>query len=138
MQELSYSNIKVGDQASFAKTISESDIYQFAGITGDFNPLHVDNEFAKNSFFKERIAHGILTAGFISSVIGMKLPGKNTIYLSQNLKFMAPVKIGDTIKAEVTVLEKVDKKKILVLQTRVKNQHGEIVVDGEATVMKKG
>lgn len=138
MQELSYSNIKVGDQASFAKTISESDIYQFAGITGDFNPLHVDNEFAKNSFFKERIAHGILTAGFISSVIGMKLPGKNTIYLSQNLKFIAPVKIGDTIKAEVTVLEKIDKKKILVLQTRVKNQHGETVVDGEATVMKKG
>lgn len=138
MQELSYSDIKVGDQASFAKTISESDIYQFAGITGDFNPLHVDSEFAKNSFFKERIAHGILTAGFISSVIGMKLPGKNTIYLSQNLKFMAPVKIGDTIKAEVTVLEKIDKKKILVLQTRVKNQQGEIVVDGEATVMKKG
>jgi 3-hydroxybutyryl-CoA dehydratase len=138
MQELSYSDIKVGDQASFAKTISESDIYQFAGITGDFNPLHVDNEFAKNSFFKERIAHGILTAGFISSVIGMKLPGKNTIYLSQNLKFMAPVKIGDTIKAEVTVLEKIDKKKILVLQTKVKNQLGDTVVDGEATVMKKG
>lgn len=137
MQELSYMDINVGDHASFSKTISESDIYQFAGITGDFNPLHVDNEFAKTSPFKERIAHGLLSAGFISSVIGMKLPGINSIYLTQNLKFLGPVKIGDTVKAEVKVLEKIDRKKIIRLQTLVKNQHGEIVVDGEATVMKK-
>ncbi|AGK53910.1 MAG: acyl dehydratase [Bacillus sp. (in: firmicutes)] len=137
MQELSYMDINVGDHASFSKTISESDIYQFAGITGDFNPLHVDNEFAKNSIFKERISHGLLTAGFISTVIGMKLPGVNSIYLTQNLKFLGPVKIGDTVKAEVKVLEKIDRKKIIRLQTLVKNQHGEIVVDGEATVMKK-
>lgn len=137
MQELSYMDINVGDHASFSKTISESDIYQFAGITGDFNPLHVDNEFAKNSIFKERISHGLLTAGFISTVIGMKLPGVNTIYLTQNLKFLGPVKIGDTVKAEVKVLEKIDRKRIIRLQTLVKNQHGDIVIDGEATVMKK-
>lgn len=137
MQELTYNDINVGDQASFSKTISESDIYQFAGITGDFNPLHVDKEFARESIFKERIAHGILTSGFISTVIGTQLPGINTIYLSQNLKFLAPVKIGDTIIAEVKVLEKIDQKKIIRLHTSVKNQHGKTVIDGEATVMKK-
>lgn len=136
MQELSYKDINVGDQASFSKTISESDIYHFAGITGDFNPLHVNSEYAKNTIFKERVAHGILTAGFISTVLGMKLPGVNSIYLSQNLKFLAPVKIGDTVCAEVTVLEKIDRKQIIRLQTVVKNQHGVTVVDGEATVMK--
>ncbi len=137
MHELTYEEIKVGDQASFSKTISESDIYQFAGITGDFNPLHVDKEYAKQTLFKERIAHGILTAGFISSVIGMKLPGINTIYLSQNLKFIAPVHIGDTVTATVTVLEKIDKKKIILLQTTVVNQRGETIIDGDAAVMKK-
>lgn len=137
MQELTYDEIKVGDQASFTKTISESDIYQFAGITGDFNPLHVDKEFASHSLFKERIAHGILTAGFISSVIGMKLPGTNSIYLSQNLKFKAPVMIGDTVTAQVTVLEKIDKKKIILLQTTVINQRGETIIEGDASVMKK-
>lgn len=137
MQELTYDEIKVGDQASFTKTISESDIYQFAGITGDFNPLHVDKEFASHSLFKERIAHGILTAGFISSVIGMKLPGTNSIYLSQNLKFKAPVMIGDTVTAQVTVLEKIDKKKIILLQTTVVNQRGETIIEGDASVMKK-
>jgi 3-hydroxybutyryl-CoA dehydratase len=137
MHELTYEDIKVGDKASFSKTISESDIYQFAGITGDFNPLHVDKEYAKNTLFKERIAHGILTAGFISSVIGMKLPGINTIYLSQNLKLLAPVHIGDTVTATVSVLEKIDKKKVILLQTTVVNQRGEIIIDGDAAVMKK-
>ncbi|MDQ0213985.1 3-hydroxybutyryl-CoA dehydratase [Oikeobacillus pervagus] len=137
MGELTYEDIKVGDQASVTKTVSEADIYQFAGITGDFNPIHVDKEFAKDTVFKERIAHGILTGGFISTVIGMKLPGKNSIYLSQNFNFKAPVKIGDTVKAEVTVLEKIDKKKIILLETIVRNQHGEVVIDGGATVMKK-
>lgn len=137
MQGIPYEDLKIGDEASFSKTISESDIYHFAGITGDFNPLHVDQEFAKTTIFKERITHGILTAGFISTVIGMKLPGINTVYLSQNLNFLAPVKIGDTVTAQVTVIEKIDKKKIIRLQTIVKNQHDEVVINGEATVMKK-
>lgn len=131
-----YEDIQIGDKASFTKTISESDIYQFAGITGDYNPVHINTEYANQSVFKERVAHGILTAGFISAVLGTKLPGTDTIYLSQNLDFKAPVKIGDTVTAEVEVLEKKDRKKIIRLRTIVKNQLNVIVVDGEAVVMK--
>ncbi|MFJ7736639.1 MaoC family dehydratase [Lysinibacillus sp. NPDC097287] len=132
----SYEEIHIGDKASFTKTISESDVYQFAGITGDFNPVHVNSEYANQTIFKERIVHGILTAGFISAVLGTKLPGTDTIYLSQKVDFKAPVKIGDTVTAEVEVLEKKDRKKIIRLRTIVKNQLDEIVVDGEAVVMK--
>ncbi|KOS68396.1 enoyl-CoA hydratase [Lysinibacillus contaminans] len=131
-----YEDIQIGDKASFTKTISESDVYQFAGITGDFNPVHINSEYANQTVFKERVAHGILTAGFISAVLGTKLPGTDTIYLSQNLDFKAPVKIGDTVTAEVEVLEKKDRKKIIRLRTIVKNQLNVIVVDGEAVVMK--
>lgn len=136
-KELTYEDIQVGDQAVFSKTITDFDIYQFAGLTGDFNPMHIDNEFAKDTFFKERIAHGLLTGSFISTVLGMKLPGPNSIYLSQNFKFVAPVKVGDTVKAIVEVIEKRDEKKIIKLITRVWNQRQEMVVDGEAVVMKK-
>jgi 3-hydroxybutyryl-CoA dehydratase len=132
-----YEDIQVGDTAVFSKTITDYDIYQFAGLTGDFNPMHIDNEFAKGTFFKERIAHGLLTGSFISTVLGMKLPGPNSIYLSQNFKFLAPVKIDDTIKATVEVVEKRDDKKIIKLKTQVFNQRMEMVVDGEAVVMKK-
>ena len=96
-KELTYEEIQIGDTAIFSKTISEFDIYQFAGITGDFNPMHINEEFADTTIFKDRIAHGLLTGSFISTVLGMKLPGPNTIYLSQSFKFTAPVKIGDTI-----------------------------------------
>jgi len=136
-KELMYEDIQIGDTAVFSKTISEYDIYQFAGITGDFNPMHIDQEFAKNTIFKERIAHGLLIGSFISTVLGMKLPGPNTIYLSQNFNFIAPVKLGDTIKVIVEVLEKVDDKKTIHLKTQVWNQHQVMVVDGEAEVMKK-
>jgi 3-hydroxybutyryl-CoA dehydratase len=132
---LTYYDLKIGDKASLSKTISESDIYQFAGITGDFNPLHVNAEYAKKSIFSERIAHGILTAGFISSVLAMKLPGSDTIYLSQNLIFRAPVRIGDTVIAEVEIIEKRDEKKIIRLRTQVRNQRDEIVIEGDAVVM---
>lgn len=136
-KELMYEDIQIGDTAVFSKTITDYDIYQFAGLTGDFNPMHIDNEFAKGTFFKERIAHGLLTGSFVSTVLGMKLPGPNSIYLSQNFKFVAPVKIGDTVKATVEVVEKRDDKKIIKLNTKVFNQRMEIVVDGEAVVMKK-
>ncbi|MED4227103.1 MaoC family dehydratase [Neobacillus cucumis] len=136
-KELTYEDIQIGDTATFSKTISEFDIYQFAGLTGDFNPMHIDADFAKKTFFKERIAHGLLSGSFISTVLGMKLPGPNTIYLSQNFKFIAPVKIGDTIKVIVEVMEKRDDKKLITLKTQVRNQREELVVDGEAVVMKK-
>ncbi len=96
---------ELGQRASFTKTVSECDVYLFAGITGDFNPVHVDERSAENSIFGERIVHGILAAGLISSVIGMKLPGAGTIYLEQDARFLLPVKIGDTVTAIVEVAE---------------------------------
>ena len=136
-RDIKFVDIQVGDKASFAKTVSEHDIYTFAGVTGDFNPVHIDAEFAKTTLFKERIAHGMLSAGFISAVLGTELPGINTIYLSQELQFKAPVKIGDTVTAVVEVLEKIEGKNRLVLQTTVTNQDGKVVTDGKAVVMKK-
>ena len=136
-KELTYEDIQIGDTASFSKTISEFDIYQFAGITGDFNPMHIDEQFADTTIFKDRIAHGLLSGSFISTVLGMKLPGPNTIYLSQTFNFLMPVKVGDTIKATVEVIGKQDDKKKIRLKTQVWNQRDELVVDGEAQVMKK-
>ncbi|MGO8885530.1 MAG: MaoC family dehydratase [Streptosporangiaceae bacterium] len=138
MPELAYSDINVGDEASFAKTITEGDVVQYAGITGDFNPIHINSEYARESMFKERIAHGMLVSGLISAVLGTQLPGPNSIYLGQNLKFTAPVKFGDTVTAVVTVTEKRDDKRIITLKTTVSNQHGDVVVDGSAVVKKAG
>ena len=117
-KELTYEDIQLGIRATFSKTISEFDIYQFAGITGDFNPMHINEEFADTTIFKDRIAHGLLTGSFISTVLGMKLPGPNSIYLSQSFTFTAPVKIGDTIKATVEVIEKQDDKKLIKLKRK--------------------
>ena len=134
---MNYENIKVGDTASFSKTITEYDVYGFAGITGDFNPVHINNEKAKESIFGERIAHGMLSASLISTVLGTHLPGEGTVYLGQDIKFKLPVKFGDTLTAKVEVLEKNDDKRIIKLLTQVHNQDGKIVVDGVATVLKK-
>lgn len=124
-----------GQRASVTKTISEADVYAFAGITGDFNPLHVDAEFAKGSRFGERIAHGMLTAGLISAVLGMRLPGPGAIFLGQTLKFLKPVRFGDTITAEAEVLSYRSDKRIVTLRTTCTNQRGERVLEGEATLM---
>ena len=97
--------LKVGERAQFAKTVSESDIYLYAGVTGDFNPAHINEEYAKKTFFKTRIAHGMLTAGFVSAILGTRLPGPGTIFLRQEIDFLAPVRIGDTITARVEVIE---------------------------------
>jgi len=138
MKELVFAEIQVGDAASFSKTVTESDIDAFAGLTGDFNPVHVNAEYAKESMFKERVAHGMLVSGYISAVLGTQLPGPNAIYMGQTLQFKLPVMIGDTVTAEVTVTEKRDDKRILKLRTTVSNQRGEIVVDGGAVVKKIG
>ena len=126
--------LKIGDKAQFAKTISESDIYLYAGVTGDFNPAHLNEIYAKETHFKTRIAHGMLIAGFISTVIGNQLPGPGTIYLKQELNFLAPVKIGDTITAEVEVKDILVEQKHVRLKTICLNQHEEKIVDGEAIV----
>ncbi len=126
--------LKVGDSAKFSKTISESDVYLFAGITGDFNPAHVDEDYAKNTYFKKRIAHGMLTASFISTVIGTMLPGPGTIYMKQAVSFLAPVHIGDTITACAEISEIILDKKKVRLKTFCTNQEGTTVLDGEALV----
>ncbi len=127
--------LEIGKSATFTKKITESDINAFAEVSGDFNPIHVDEEAAKKSVFGRRIAHGMLSASFISAVLGMYLPGEGTIYLGQNLKFLKPVDIGDEITAKVTVAEAVNADKgIYKLTTQCFNQKGEMVIDGEATV----
>lgn len=124
-----------GQFAEFSKTISESDVYAYAGITGDFNPVHIDREYAGKSFFKDRIAHGMLTAGLISTVIGTRLPGPGAIYLKQDLKFTAPVKYNDTITARVEIEQYIVEKKRLLLKTTCTNQNGICVLDGSALVL---
>ena len=126
--------LNVGQTASFTKTISESDVYLYAGITGDFNPAHVNEIYAKNTAFKTRIAHGMLSAGLISNVLGNQLPGPGTIYLQQNLNFRAPVTIGETITATVEVIEVIREKKRVRLKTVCTNQDNVVVLDGEALI----
>ena len=126
--------IKVGDAEEFTKTVTETDVYLYAGITGDLNPAHINQTYAAGTFFKGRIVHGMLTAGFISAILGMKLPGPGTIYMSQTLKFLAPVRMGDTITGRVEVIEVIAEKNRLRLHTTCKNQEGTVVLDGEALV----
>lgn len=137
MAGLTIEQVAVGRTEEFTKTISESDVYGFAGITGDFNPVHVDQVAAEASMFGERIAHGMLTAALISTVIGMKLPGPGCIYLSQSLRFKAPVRFGDTITARAEVAEVLTEKNRLRLTTRCVNQKGEVVAEGESLVMPR-
>ena len=126
--------LKVGDVAEFAKTIAESDIYLYAGVTGDVNPVHINEAYAQKTFFKTRIAHGMLVAGFISTVIANKCPGPGTIYVRQKLNFLAPVRIGDTITARAEVMEIVGEKNRVTLKTTCLDQDGTTVLDGEAIV----
>jgi 3-hydroxybutyryl-CoA dehydratase len=130
-----YDQLQIGDSATFTKTIGESDIYLFAGITGDHNPAHVDAVAAAEGMFKQRIAHGMLSASFISTVLAMRLPGPGTIYLSQDAQFRAPVFIGDTVTARVECIEKVEGRRWAKFKTTVTNQDGKLVVDGQAMVI---
>lgn len=134
MQGKTIADITVGDSAEFSKTIGESDIYLFAGVTGDMNPFHINEHYARETFFKGRIAHGMLLAGFISTVVGCYLPGPGTIYVKQELAFLAPAKIGDTITAKATVTAIVREKNRVVLHTTCTNEKGVVLLDGQATV----
>jgi len=126
--------LSVGDTAQFTKTVSEADVYLFAGVTGDFNPAHIDEEYAKKTYFGTRIAHGLLSAGFISTVLGNRLPGPGSVYLRQELTFLGAVKIGDTITAAVEVVEIDTVKGRVRLLTTCDNQEGKRVLTGEAVV----
>jgi len=134
MRGRSIEMLKTGDWAAFTKTISEADVYLFAGVTGDLNPAHVDETYARTTFFKTRIAHGMLLAGLISTVIGTQLPGPGTIYVRQELDFLAPVRFGDTITARAEVIEILSEKNRVRLKTTCVNQEEKAVVDGVALV----
>lgn len=127
--------LKVGDTAQISKTITASDIELFAKATGDFNPVHLDQAYAEKTMFKGRIAHGAFSIGLLSTVLGNILPGHGTIYLSQEVKFLAPVRIGDTITAKVEVIELISEKNRAKFRTSCTNQDGKLVVDGIAWAM---
>ena len=135
MSGYSIKEIYIGMTKSVSKTISESDVYTYAGLIGDINPIHVNEEYAKTTSFRKRIVHGMLTASFFSTIVGMLIPGADAIYLGQTCKFLLPVYINDTITATGIVTKILSEKKIAIMETTVKNQKGEIVVTGEATVM---
>lgn len=126
---------KVGDSATFSKTITDDDIRKFADLVGDHNSVHLNDEIAKKTRFGRRIAHGMLSASLISTCIGTQLPGNGAIYLSQTFKFLAPVYPGDTVTARVTITRVRDDKPIITLETICFNQDQETVVKGEAVVM---
>ncbi|MCC5816027.1 MAG: MaoC family dehydratase [Leptospira sp.] len=130
-----FDEIEIGEEASFTKTISESDIYLYAGISGDFNPLHVDEEYAKTTAFGTRIAHGGLAASLLAPVLGMKLPGLGTVALETITKFRKPVYPGDTITCKVEVVEKNEKMKIVSMKITWLNQRGEVVSKGSCKVV---
>lgn len=127
--------MKLGDKASFSKTITDADVTIFAGLTGDFNPVHIDSVYAKNTIFKNRIAHGMLGGSLVSTVLGTKMPGPGTIFMEQNLKFKMPVYIGDTLTAEVIFKEVLNSKKgVIKLENQITNQEGSIVTEGYSIV----
>lgn len=126
---------KIGDSASLSKMITEADVQAFADVTGDHNPVHLDEEFAKTTRFGRRIAHGMLGASLISSAIANQLPGPGSVYLGQTLKFVSPVYPGDTITARITVTTVREDKPIISLETICENQNKEVVIKGEATVL---
>lgn len=131
---MKFSELKAGQKATTQKTFSDKDVRTFAEISLDTNPLHLSEEYAKTTIFGQRIVHGILTSGLISATIANKLPGEGSIYLGQELRFTAPVLLGDTVTAEVEVAELREDKKIVKLNTVCTNQHGKPVITGTATV----
>ena len=132
---VTFNELKIGQSATIEKKITQDDIELFAGVSGDVNPAHLDQNYADHSIFHGVIAHGMLSGALISAVLGTKLPGPGTIYLNQSLQFKAPVRVGDTITALVTVASKIAKKKIVKLECKVINQKQKIVVKGFAKVM---
>lgn len=130
-----FDELRVGMSAERARLVSQDDINAYAALTGDNNPVHLDAEAAAKSRFGGIIAHGMLSAGFISAVLGMELPGPGTIYIGQTIRFTKPVRPGDTVTVRVEIIEIVEGKRRVKLATTCRNQHGETVLDGEATTL---
>ncbi len=134
-QGRSYEEIAIGDTASFTKTITETDVYLYAGISGDFNPVHIDEEYAKTTRFGRRIAHGGLAGSLLAPVLGMKLPGLGTVALEVTQKYRAPVYPGDTITCKVEVTARIERLKALEMKILWTNQDGKVVSKGSCTVL---
>jgi acyl dehydratase len=130
-----YNELEIGETAGFSKTITETDVSLFAGISGDFNPLHMNEAFARQTAFKTRIAHGALAQGLIAPVLGMKLPGLGTLLVEITCRFKAPTFFGDTITATATVAEKIEEKEWVVMALEWTNQNGKQVAEGKAVVI---
>ncbi len=129
MQIRPFASFRVGERAAFTKTVTETDVVLMAGISGDLNPLHLDEEYGRRTRFKSRVAHGVLTAGFVSAANTL-LTGPGFVYLGQDLKFLGPVRIGETVTATSEIVEMRAGKQTLRVRTTVRNQHGEQVADG--------
>ena len=127
--------MKIGDSASLTRTITDEDVRAFAALTGDFNPVHVDDEAAKRSRFGKRVVHGMLVGSLFSTIFGTQLPGEGAVYLKQELKFIKPVYIGDTVTARVTLMERIEEKNRVVFETVAINAEGVLVVTGQATLL---
>lgn len=134
MNSVPFDELKVGDAALSRKTVSESDVYLFAGVTGDFNPLHVDEQFAKESVFGARIAHGPLTLGLCAGLLGTELPGLGTIAISNRVEYSAPVYLGDTITVRVEVASLDPETRRAAMAVTWTNQDGTLVASGEMIV----
>ncbi len=129
-----FEDLREGMRDVYAKTVTDADVMAFAGISGDTNPIHLNHEFASETIFEGQVAHGMLTASFISTVIGTKLPGPGCIYVSQSLRFKAPVKVGDTVTATCTVTKLIPEKRLIEMDT-ICSVGGEVVLDGQATIL---
>lgn len=134
-EKLSYDQIDIGRESSLSLTLSADTVESYAHLVGDTNPVHLDAEYAAKSFFKKRVAHGMLAGGLISAVLGTRLPGPGAIYLSQEMEFKRPIDIDETITAKVQVTEKQDRHKKIKLRTWVENKAGQVVLDGSALVL---
>jgi 3-hydroxybutyryl-CoA dehydratase len=132
---MTYDKIQLGDEATYSKVITMDMVKAFADISGDTNPVHIDADYAKGTVFKENIAHGILVTGLISKILGCDLPGYGSVYVSQQVSFLRPVKIGDEITAKVEVIDREDKRGYVTFKTTCANQLGKIVIKGEAIVI---
>jgi len=135
LSNFTFDELEVGQTAQFSETLEERHLILFAAVSGDVNPVHLDEEFAQGTQFKGRIAHGMWSASLISAAIATQMPGPGSIYLGQNLIFKRPVKLGDTLTVNLTINEKIDKKKQVIIDCIVKNQSGKVVLSGDARVI---
>ena len=135
LENFTFDELSIGQSATYTRTVTEQDVMLFAVVSGDVNPVHLDAEFAAGTQFKERIAHGMFTAGLISAAIAMEMPGPGTIYLGQSLRFERPVKLGDTITIELKVTGKTPGKNFVEVETIGRNQAGKVVVSGSANLL---